>query len=184
MAALLGQSDRALLVRLAQKQEKGRRALGTMDASLAVLIGQANPNKIMRKYFRQSQSRNFSHLLNGGLLTMAGGTISDLRQITTFASDTLRQEAIKFDGIRSTAAYLFGILFGALRVGLFLGALVLLYDFLHQYHYGLVDEIDQNIGEFDELTELLPADARAERAGRDVSMPLGVAEAGDDDEAV
>jgi hypothetical protein len=34
MAALLGQSDRALLVRLAQKQEKGRRALSTMVAKL------------------------------------------------------------------------------------------------------------------------------------------------------
>ena len=132
------------------------RALGTMDASLAVLIGHANPTKIMRKYFRQLQSRTFSNLLSGGLLSMAGGTINDLRQITSFASDTLRQEAIKFDGIRSTAAYLFGIVFGALRVGLFLGGLVLLYDFLHQYHYEVIDEVDQSIGEFDELTEILP----------------------------
>ena len=133
------------------------RALGTMDASLAVLLGKANPNKIMRKYFRQMQSRTFRNLLSGpSLLTSASGTITDLRQMATSLSDTLRQEAIKFDGIRSTAAYLFGLFFGFLRIGVLLGGLVLLYDFLHQYHYELIDEVDQNIGEFDELTEILP----------------------------
>jgi hypothetical protein len=77
--------------------------------------------------------------------------------MASFASDTLRQEAIKFDGIRSTAAYLAGLLFSMVRVGLFLGGIVLLYDFLHQYHYELVDEVHENIGEFDELTNILPA---------------------------
>ena len=132
------------------------RALGTMDASLAVLLGYANPNRIMRRYFRELRRRTLRNLLNGGILQMAGGTLNDLRQITSFASDTLRQEAIKFEGMRSTAAYMLGVVFSTARVALFIGGGVLLYDFLVQHHNEVVDELEDNIGAFHQASEVLP----------------------------
>lgn len=131
------------------------RALGTMDASLAVLLGRANPNRIMRKYFTQLRSRTVRNLLNGGVISMAGGTLNDLRQITSFASDTLRQEAIKFEGMRSTAAYMLGVVFGFLRFGLFAGGAILLYDFLDQHHNAIVEPMQDDIGAFGDATEII-----------------------------
>jgi ubiquinone biosynthesis protein len=133
------------------------RALGTMDASLAVLLGNSNPNRIMRKYFHQLRQRSLRKLFSGGLLNMASSTVSDLRQMTGYASDTLRQEAIKFEGMRSTAAYMLGVLFSTIRVGLFIGGAVLVYDFLHQHHFDFLEPVHENIGGFAAVAHVNPS---------------------------
>lgn len=113
------------------------RSLNTMDANVSVLLGDANPRSIVRKYFKQATRRSLTNLRKTGIqrAVRSFGEISDSAGIL---SDTIRRQAIVFQGVQSKVSYVLGILMNVVRVALVAIGLFLLYDFLHNHHYSLI----------------------------------------------
>ena len=131
------------------------RALSTLDASLNVLLGDADPNKLIRKYQRQLARRQLRRLRKAGLraLVKAVGSASEA---AGYISDGLRRGAVQFEGAISTGARVGLTLLAVLRVALLLGILVLAYDVAHQHAFGLVRRIHPWLGAFGRSAELIP----------------------------
>jgi len=152
----LAQLARKYQVNLSWQFLRVSRALGTMDASLVALLGNSNPNKIMRKYFEELRRRSIRRALTGGVLRMGGDVLSEIRQITASTADTMRQQAIRFEGVRSTASYVIGAVLGGIRLALILGGFILLYDLLEAHYHGVIAPVHERIGAFRGIADLLP----------------------------
>ena len=128
------------------------RSLNTMDASVSALLGSANPNKIAKKYFRQAQRRSLKRLRKDGIKKIASSA-ADLSENLEYASDMIRRQSIIFQGTQTKAAYVMGLIFNFIRIGIAVVGLVLLYDFLHTHHFNLVEAFHSTehfVGDFAE----------------------------------
>lgn len=152
----LGEIARKYKVSLSWQFLRVGRALGTVDASLAVLLGNANPNKIMRKYFSQLRRRAIRRLLSGELFTTLGNSMAEIGQIKTYTADWLRQQSIRFEGVESTASYLLRIGMNAFRIALSVVGVVLFFGFLNRHYPRVAAPIDAHIGAFNSAAKLLP----------------------------
>ena len=134
------------------------RSLSTLDANLNSLLVDVNPNKIVRKYFRQARRREWKRLRKqgvGGIANIVGNSVSEVIVSGRFVTDRLRQEAIRFQGVQQKLHHFLEIVFRVIRWGLVVGGIVLLYDFLHQHHFNLVDEFHDDLGSLGQITELI-----------------------------
>ncbi len=113
------------------------RSLNTMDASVSVLLENANPNKIAKKYFRQAQKRSLQRLRKEGI-RKAVNAAADMSETVTYINDLVRRQSIVFQGAQTKAAYFLGVIFNFLRLAIVIVGLVLFYDFLHAHHFNLV----------------------------------------------
>lgn len=117
------------------------RSLNTMDANVSVLLGDANPRGIVRKYFKQATGRSVKNLRKNGL-QRAVRTIGEISDNATVLSDMIRRQAITFKGVQSKLSYVMGIVMNVVRVSVVALGLFFLYKFLHQHHYNLVAAFD------------------------------------------
>lgn len=131
------------------------RALSTLDASLNVLLGDADPNKLIRRYQRQLVRRRLRRLRKTGLRALVGA-VSSAGEAAGYAADSLRRRAIQFEGAISTGARVGLTILAVLRAALLLGMLALAYAVVHQHAFGLVRRIHAWLGAFDRGVELIP----------------------------
>jgi ubiquinone biosynthesis protein len=133
------------------------RAFSTMDASLAALMGNSSPNKVLNKYFRQAQRRSWKRFRKRGIAKMAVNATTELQVGSTFVSDMLRQSAVRFQGVQSNLNHLSAVISGIFRWALFFLGLFVLYDLLHQHAFNVVAGLHPQLGAFGRLAEQIPA---------------------------
>ncbi|MCU1448554.1 MAG: hypothetical protein JWP02_724, partial [Acidimicrobiales bacterium] len=111
------------------------RAMSTLDANLNTLLGGANPNKILRRYFRDYRKRSWRRLRSGGgLLTSAAGALGDAKLTADFASQSLRQGAMRVQGVQRKIDSVVQAITTVLRLVFIVGVIVIGYDQLHDHH--------------------------------------------------
>lgn len=132
------------------------RSLNTMDANTDALLGNADPKRIWRKYFEQSQRRAVKHLRkNGPQLAVRG--LSEFADNASMLSDMVRRQGIVFRGVQSKASYVMGIVVNVVRIGVLMTGLFFLYKFLHQHHSSLVAPISAPTNWWTQLAERVPS---------------------------
>jgi ubiquinone biosynthesis protein len=131
------------------------RAMATADASLNSLLEDANPTKIMRRYFHESQRRAWQKLRKQGP-SVVMGTLAEAAESASYFSTSLRRQAIQLEGVQSRVAYVFSWLFRVLRAGIVIGGLVLLYTYLHQRSFAPVTRFHTALGEWGNWIHSLP----------------------------
>jgi ubiquinone biosynthesis protein len=132
------------------------RAVSTLDGNLSVLLGTASPRKIIRTYFRQAGRRSVRRLLRGEVIRSVGRAIGDTADSAVYISDIIRRQTIQFQGVQTRAAYIFGVIFSAIRLAIFGAGLFLLYDFIHLHHNDLVAGIHEELELFATFAERFP----------------------------
>jgi ubiquinone biosynthesis protein len=134
------------------------RSLATLDANLNSLLGTTNPNRIIRKYFRQARRREFKRFQKGGvrgIASLIGNSAIEAMVSGRFIADSLRQEAIRFQGVQQKLHHFLAVLFRLFRWGLIIGGIVLFYDFLHLHHFNLVGWLHPHLGAFGGIAETI-----------------------------
>ncbi|MBZ0292572.1 MAG: hypothetical protein K8L99_08380 [Anaerolineae bacterium] len=131
------------------------RSLSTMDANLSVLLGNENPNKILRKYFQQARRRGIKRFREEGIKTI-GRTIADSMEVAGYFSESLRRQAIQMRGAQSKVSQFFELVMSVVRFGVVILGIVLLYDFLHAHHFNLLAGIHDQLGAFKQIPETIP----------------------------
>lgn len=131
------------------------RALSTLEVSLAGLLGNTNPAKIIRKYFRQSQARQLQNARKNLGRNLAGalGTVSE---VAGYATETVRLGALQFAGIESKVAQVFGTLFGVLRLALIALFLYVVYEAMYDHAHPVVAGINERLGAFGDWVASTP----------------------------
>lgn len=142
-------------VRTSWQLLRAGRALSTLEVSLAGLLGNTNPAKIIRKYFRQSQARQLRKARKnlGRNLASAYSTLSETASYTTEAT---RVGALQFEAAQSKFAQFFGFTFGVLRVILIGLMLFGIYKFLHDYANQWVAGFNARLGAFGQFISDIP----------------------------
>ena len=108
-------------------------------------MGNANPNKIARKYFRQAARRKVSQLRKQAFRTIYNSA-SEITESASYVSDTLRRQAIMFQGAQTKVAYFLSVIFSIVRLILVGIGIVLFYDYLHDHNFHIVASIDAEVG--------------------------------------
>ena len=109
-----------------------------MDANLGILLGDTNPNKIMKKYFEEARRREVRRIRKEAPQKV-GAALYEGRMTLGFASETLRQNAIKVHGIQRKVDSLVKSTMGMLRI-VFIGLFVVItYDWLEHHHPAALD---------------------------------------------
>ncbi len=132
------------------------RAITTLDANLSVLLGDANPVKILKQYFRQAQKRAVRETTHN-LTSRVASTASQVSTLIDRTSSLLRRGEIEMEGVQTTTHYLFSLIFKGLRIvaGGFL--ILFTFDFLSQYHQRAVAGIHGLLGSLGgDLTDFVP----------------------------
>ena len=132
------------------------RALSTLDANLGVLLGDADPNKIMRRYFVAYRKRELRRIRKGGLGKLAS-SLNEARMTVGFVSEAVRQNAIKVHGIRRKIDDLARSAFGALRAVLVGVFVVVTYDYLDHHHPFVLERLHVRFEFLDTVAARLPA---------------------------
>lgn len=104
----------------------GRASL-TLDSNLAALLGNADPGKIIRKYFHQAQLRAW-RALREDFVSSAAGAAGEITELVHSATAVLRKAFIDFQGVRSLGAHFFAALANWIRAaGAFVAAIALVF---------------------------------------------------------
>lgn len=131
------------------------RALSTLEVSLAGLLGNTNPAKIIRKYFVKSQARQLrdarKHLGRNVASTL--GTVTEL---AGYATEAVRVGTLQFTGIQSKLAQVFDAVFWIFRVGLVLLLLYVGYELLNDFAPGLTDGLNERFASLGQWVESTP----------------------------
>ena len=131
------------------------RATATADASLESLLGEKRPSKIMRQYFREAQERSWRRLRKTGLRRV-GELAGEAMESAGYLSTSLRRQAIQFEGVQSRIAHVYSWLLRAVRAGLVIGGLALLYTYLYQRSFGPVTAVHPLLGNLGTWVSNLP----------------------------
>lgn len=132
------------------------RAITTLDANLSVLLTDANPVKLLKQYFLQAQKRTIRKATRNLSMRLASGA-SDVSNLIDRTATVLRRSEIEMTGVQTTTYYLFGLLFKALRIVAGAVLILLLFNFLYQYHQRSVAGIHGLLGRVgDDLTNFVP----------------------------
>jgi ubiquinone biosynthesis protein len=110
------------------------RAMSTLDANLNTLLGNANPAKILKRYFREYRKRTWRQLRSGGALNSLVGAIGDARLTADFASQSLRQSAMKVQGVQRKVDSIVQAVMSVIRFVTVVAIIVLAYDQLYDHH--------------------------------------------------
>ncbi len=131
------------------------RALSTLDANLNQLLGKKNPNKILARYLRESQQRALRSVPRN-LVSSVSRTLAGASEAANYLSDTLRRQAIQFQGGLTIVARIFSVFFTVVRWVLGIGFVVLVYDFIDLYYSNLTQGLENRLGAFDRLIDAIP----------------------------
>jgi ubiquinone biosynthesis protein len=131
------------------------RATATADASLNSLLGEKQPAKIMRRYFREAQERSWKRLRKTGL-SRVGELASTAIESVGYLSTSLRRQAIQFEGVQGRIAYIFSWLFRAVRAALVLAGLLVVYTYMYQQRYGPIEQVHPILGGVGRWVSSLP----------------------------
>lgn len=132
------------------------RAISTLDANLNVLLGNSDPTKLIRRYNQGASRRRLRNLFKNGVSGFVN-TATDITQTISFASDMVRRQALQFQGAATTGARIARVVLGWLRFGLFLAALVFLYDLIHYHANSLVQWLHPWLGPVADIAEAIPS---------------------------
>jgi hypothetical protein len=103
------------------------RAQQTLDANLNTLLGDANPNRIMQRYFREYGERARRQYVREAPRRIVMG-LAEARLGVELASQQIRQNAIRVSGIQRKVDVFVSTLMSVLRFVFIAGAVVLIYD--------------------------------------------------------
>jgi ubiquinone biosynthesis protein len=131
------------------------RSVGTIDANLGLLLDDSDPNKIMRRYFKEYRRRELRRLRKDASTKAVKG-LNEVRMTTAFASEAIRQNAIKVNGLRRKVDELAKGLLGAARFVLAVGFVVLVYDYFHHHHPKSLDGFDARFEFLEAVAERIP----------------------------
>ena len=132
------------------------RAIATLDANLSVLLSDANPVKILKRYFRQAQKRAV-HEATRQIGSRIAGVVTDMSGMLERADTVLRRGEIQIEGVQSAGHYLLGLVFKGLRILAAVVMVLLTYDFLHHYHTQVVAGLHRLLGGVgSDLTDAVP----------------------------
>ncbi len=131
------------------------RALSTLDANLNQLLSNKNPNKILARYLRESQQRALRNIPHN-LVSTVSKTLAGASEVANYLSDSLRRQAIQIQGVRSTIARVFNVIFTTIRWVLGIGFIILVFDFIDLYYPNLTDAWDSNLGILNRLIDAIP----------------------------
>jgi ubiquinone biosynthesis protein len=131
------------------------RALGTLDVNLNSLLGNVNPVNLIKSYSRQANMRNLKRTVKNGFASLSK-TVRDISEAATYATDTLRRQSIQFEGARSSTSRIAHKVLGWVRVGLFLGLIVIGYDLLQGHAFGLISTIHPYMGSLAAVADAIP----------------------------
>ncbi len=132
------------------------RAIMTLDANLSVLLSDANPVKILKRYFRQAQRRAIRETTHQ-IGSRVAGTVMEVAGMLDRADTVLRRGEIQIEGVQSAGHYLLGLVFKGLRILTAVVMVLLTYDFLHHYHTQIVAGVHRLLGGVgNDLTDAVP----------------------------
>ncbi|HEX4904976.1 MAG TPA: AarF/ABC1/UbiB kinase family protein [Acidimicrobiales bacterium] len=132
------------------------RSLATMDANLGILLGDTNPNKIMKKYFEGARRRELRRIRKEAPQKV-GAALYEGRMTLGFASETLRQNAIKVHGIHRKIDSMVKSTMGILRLVLIGLLVVITYDWIAHHHPDKLDRIIGKVHFLESVAERIPA---------------------------
>lgn len=131
------------------------RTWATLDASLNYLVPDANYTKLFKRFFIKAQSRGVKKALQPS--TLIGGVSHALETVSEFSNilgPLMRRQALSFHGMTSKISYLWTTVFRVLKVAVWLGGFVLLYDFLLNYKPQWVAGVRHQV--LDEIARRIP----------------------------
>lgn len=130
------------------------RAISTLDANLASLLQDADPIKVIKRYYRNAAARSLAQAGKqvGPTISNTVGTFSEILKYT---SDSMRLNTLQFEGVQSTARHVIAMIFRALNVILLLGLVCIAYDFVHDFVNAdfLARYVDPWLGAFGHLMD-------------------------------
>jgi ubiquinone biosynthesis protein len=129
------------------------RSLATLDSGLNALLDDVNPNKILRKYFRQAQGRTLDRVRRQGIGRLVGGAVSELQLAGGLTTARLRQDAIRFQDAQTKVDHFVETLLGIVRLALFVGAVALGYSFLYRSYTTEISGLHTRLGAFGQIAE-------------------------------
>ena len=112
-----------------------RKPVGEQDACWRPAIEPSNSQALVLGIERRHTQRA-AHP-NAPLARSVRG-FSEISDNAGILSDIIRRQAIVFQGVQSKLSYVLGIVMNVVRVALVAIGLYLLYDFLHDHHFGLI----------------------------------------------
>jgi len=110
------------------------RAMSTLDANLNTLLGKANPNKVLRRYFREYRKRSWRRVRVDGVANTLVGAIGDARMTANFASEQLRRGSIRVQGVQRKIDAVVQAVTSVLQVIFLVGLVIITYDQLHDHN--------------------------------------------------
>lgn len=110
------------------------RAMSTLDANLNTLLGGMNPNKILRRYFREYRRRSWRRARVEGVASSVVGALGEARMTADFAAEQLRRGSIRVQGVQRKIDALVQAVASVLMVIFVVGMLIITYDQLHDHN--------------------------------------------------
>lgn len=132
------------------------RSLSTLDANLGILLENENPNRVFRKYFKEAQQRAVRRFIKTGISTLVR-TIADSADTASYFGEQLRRQSIQIKGAQSKLMQILELVTSITRIAIVVAGIVLLYDFLHQHNFSLIQGINNDVGALREIAEAIPA---------------------------
>jgi ubiquinone biosynthesis protein len=106
------------------------RAITTLDANLASLLQDADPIKVIKRYYRDAAARSLAQA-GKQIGPTVSSSIATFSEIVKYTSDSLRLGAIQFEGVQSTARKVIAMILRAVNTVLFFALIFVGYDFVH-----------------------------------------------------
>lgn len=129
--------------------------MATLEANLNSLLVNANPVKLITTFLCEAMVGGLQRSIKNGFTTLAR-TVSDVTETAAYATESLRGQAIQFEGAANSASQTGQMIFGWLRSGLVLGLIVLGHDLLHAHAYEWIGEIHPYLGPLASAAEAIP----------------------------
>jgi hypothetical protein len=104
------------------------RAMSTLDANLNTLLGTSSPRKVLRQYFREYRKRTFRRWRKGGGLSNIAGAVGDVRLTADFATQSLRQGAMRVQGVQRKIDAVVQAVMSVIRLVTWIAIIVVAYD--------------------------------------------------------
>jgi ubiquinone biosynthesis protein len=132
------------------------RSLATLDSGLTTLLDDANPNRILRKYFRQARSRAWRRLRRRGIGSVVASAVSDVQLVRATTTARLRQDAIRFQNAQTKIDHFVEKVLSLFRLLLIAVAVIAAYSFLYRYYFRGIARLHHWLGGLGRVAEVIP----------------------------
>jgi ubiquinone biosynthesis protein len=131
------------------------RAMSTLDANLNTLLGKANPNKVLRRYFREYRKRSWRRVRVDGIASGLVGAIGEAGMTADFAAEQLRRGSVRVQGVQRKIDAVVQAVTSVIQVVFLVGLVIITYDQLHDHnllpswaHVDILDRLSAEISPY------------------------------------